>query len=274
MGNGNWKHFGKFKSLSAVPTSNQGTDVVWNKLVASGSSVAIQGGPGLNPDGSPADGPIVLAHSFARQWGDKTAYHVGANYAHQEGDTIVVSVGNSSVKRTGWANNLSYGYTFATTGGMSVATNLGVQITNSVAGRWNLFGGIDVGISGSLIGVKCMAGQEFKFGGISTIETENQKTELIDTVNTFGNKISNVLVEGEAIGAQFSTVAGKSISQITGKYDLMSVDSIELLTAASLNADAADMFLWGAVSMRIDSAAVQITSTVATMVDGGIIKIG
>jgi len=273
MGNGNWKHFGKFNSLSAIPTSSQGNDVVWNLIVASGSSVAIQGGPGLNPDGSPADGPIVLAHSFARHWGDKTAYHVGANYAEQEGDTIVVSVGNSSVKRTGWANNLSYGYTFATTGGMSVATNLGVQITNSVAGRWNLFGGIDVGISGSLIGVKCMAGQEFKFGGISTIETENQKTELIDTVNTFGNKISNVLVEGEAIGAQFSTVAGKSISQITGQYTVLSPGLIELSTATRLNAVAADMTLWGVASMKIDSLKVAITSTYSTIA-GGIIKIG
>lgn len=274
MGNGYWEHFGKFKSISAIPTSSQGTDVVWDKIVLSGSSVAIQGGPGLNPDGSPADGPITLAHSFARQWGDKTAYHVGANYAHQEGDTIVVSVGNSSVKRTGWANNLSYGYTFATTGGMSVATNLGVQITNSVAGRWNLFGGIDVGISGSLIGVKCMAGQEFKFGGISTIETENQKTALIAKQSTFANDIFDVLVNKQAIGAQFSTVAGKSISQITGEYALLSAGLIELKTATRLSAFAADMMLWGVASMTIDSAAVQITSTVATMVDGGIIKIG
>jgi hypothetical protein len=273
MGNGYWEHFGKFKSISAIPTSSQGTDVVWDKIVLSGSSVAIQGGPGLNPDGSPADGPIVLAHSFARQWGDKTAYHVGANYAHQEGDTIVVSVGNSSVKRTGWANNLSYGYTFATTGGMSVATNLGVQITNSVAGRWNLFGGIDVGISGSLIGVKCMAGQEFKFGGISTIETENQKTALIAKQNTFANDIFDVLVNKQAIGAQFSTVAGKSISQMTGNYELLSVGSIEFATATSLNAFAADMDLWGAASMKIASSKVQIISGVAT-IGGGIIKIG
>jgi hypothetical protein len=274
MGNGNWKHFGKFKSISAIPTSNSGIDVVWNGIVALGSSVTIQGGPGLNPDGSPADKPITLAHSFARQWGDKTAYHVGANYAEQEGDTIVVSVGNSSTKRTGWANNLNYGYTFATTGGMSVATNLGVQITNSVAGRWNLFGGIDVGISVYPIGVKCMAGQEYKFGGISTIETENQKTELLATRSTFEGKIARVLSNEQSIGAQFSTVAGKSISQITGEYELLSVGHVSLQTATYLNAIAMDMFLWGVASMDIDSAKVAITSTVATAIDGGIIKIG
>jgi hypothetical protein len=273
MGNGYWEHFGKFKSISAIPTSSQGTDVVWDKIVLSGSSVTIQGGPGLNPDGSPADGPITLAHSFARQWGDKTAYHVGANYAEQEGDTIVVSVGNSSTKRTGWANNLNYGYTFATTGGMSVATNLGVQITNSVAGRWNLFGGIDVGISVYPFGVKCMAGQEYKFGGISTIETENQKTELIATRTIFAGKIWNVLEGERQVGAQFSTVAGKSISQITGQYTVLSPGLIELSTATRLNAVAADMTLWGVASMKIDSLKVAITSTYSTIA-GGIIKIG
>jgi hypothetical protein len=119
-----------------------------------------------------------------------------------------------------------------------------------------------------------MAGQEFKFGGISTIETENQKTELVATRNTFASEIVNVLVNNQAIGAQFSTVAGKSISQITGEYALLSAGLIELKTATRLSAFAADMMLWGVASMTIDSAAVQITSTVATMVDGGIIKIG
>jgi hypothetical protein len=157
---------------------------------------------------------------------------------------------------------------------MSVATNLGVQITNSVAGRWNLFGGIDVGISVYPIGVKCMAGQEYKFGGISTIETENQKTELLATRSTFEGKIARVLSNEQSIGAQFSTVAGTSISQITGEYELLSVGHVSLQTATYLNAIAMDMFLWGVASMDIDSAKVAITSTVATAIDGGIIKIG
>jgi hypothetical protein len=118
-----------------------------------------------------------------------------------------------------------------------------------------------------------MAGQEYKFGGISTIETENQKTELIATRTIFAGKIWNVLEGERQVGAQFSTVAGKSISQITGQYTVLSPGLIELSTATRLNAVAADMTLWGVASMKIDSLKVAITSTYSTIA-GGIIKIG
>ena len=135
MANGRWEHFGKFKSLSTVPTSMNGMAIKPEQIVATGNTYTIQGGPGLNPDGSPADGEIKLAHSLARQWGDKIVYHVGANYADQEGDTIVVSLGNSSTKRKGWANNVHDGISFATTTGGSFATTGGFSVNTIGGGR-------------------------------------------------------------------------------------------------------------------------------------------
>ena len=178
MGNGNWKHFGKFKSISAIPTSNSGIDVVWNGIVALGSSVTIQGGPGLNPDGSPADGPITLAHSFARQWGDKTAYHVGANYAEQEGDTIVVSVGNSSTKRKGWANNFNNGITFATTTGGSFATTGGFSVNTIGGGRVQTFIGVEINCSEALT-CKIAGGGVFEVFKTEKLDSCFQETNIV-----------------------------------------------------------------------------------------------
>jgi hypothetical protein len=146
--------------------------------VASGSSVAIQGGPGLNPDGSPADGPIVLAHSFARHWGDKTAYHVGANYAEQEGDTIVVSLGNSSVKRTGWANNVNDGISFATTTGGSFATTGGFSVNTIGGGRVQTFIGIEVNCSEALT-LKIAGGGVFEVFKTEKLDSCFQETNIV-----------------------------------------------------------------------------------------------
>jgi hypothetical protein len=245
MGNGNWEHFGKFKSISAIPTSSQGNDVVWNTIVASGSSVAIQGGPGLNPDGSPADGPIVLAHSFARQWGDKTAYHVGANYAEQEGDTIVVSTGNSSTKRTGWANNLNDGISFATTTGGSFATTLGFSVNTIVGGRVQTFIGIEANFSEAFT-FKCAGGfvqEMFKTSRAQNVWLED--ISLIGTATKICTSLKETLGSCRRVSLSEQSVAGEvseqSLSQhvVTGSLtqDVASIDTkcgTKIETQASL----------------------------------------
>jgi hypothetical protein len=206
MGNGNWKHFGKFNSLSAIPTSNQGIDVVWNTIVALGSSVAIQGGPGLNPDGSPADGPITLAHSFARQWGDKTAYHVGANYAEQEGDTIVVSLGNSSTKRTGWANNVNDGISFATTTGGSFATTGGFSVNTIGGGRVQTFIGIEVNCSEAFT-FKIAGGGVYEVFKTSKIDSVLQETSIIGTLTEICTSLNETVGSCRRVSLSQQSVA-------------------------------------------------------------------
>jgi|GEM_PF-2569713 len=206
MGNGNWKHFGKFNSLSAIPTSSQGMDVVWNLIVTSGSSVAIQGGPGLNPDGSPADGPIVLAHSFARQWGDKTAYHVGANYAEQEGDTIVVSRGNSSTKRKGWANNVNDGISFATTTGGSFATTGGFSVQTIGGGRVQTMIGLDVLMSEALT-FKIVGGGFFEWFNSTKLGSYAQQTSIVGTLTEICTSVNKTVGSSRSISLSDESIS-------------------------------------------------------------------
>jgi hypothetical protein len=233
MGNGNWKHFGKFKSLSAVPTSSQGMDVVWSRIVASGSSVVIQGGPGLNADGSPADGPIVLAHSFARQWGDKTAYHVGANYAEQEGDTIVVSLGNSSTKRKGWANNVNDGISFATTTGGSFATTGGFSVNTIGGGRVQTFIGIEVNFS-EAITCKIAGGGVFEVFKTSKLGSSLEETSIVGTLTEICTSLNETVGSFRRVSLSQQSVANDVVESSVSRrvsalgelvYEAASIDT-------------------------------------------------
>jgi len=217
MGNGNWEHFGKFKSISAIPTSNQGIDVVWSTIVASGSSVAIQGGPGLNPDGSPADGPITLAHSFARQWGDKTAYHVGANYAEQEGDTIVVSLGNSSTKRKGWANNVTDGISFATTTGGSFATTGGFSVNTIGGGRVQTFIGLEVNCS-EAITCKIAGGGVFEVFKTSKLGSAGQETSIVGTLTEICTSVNETVGSFRRVSLVDDDISGSRSISSSAEY--------------------------------------------------------
>jgi len=235
MGNGNWKHFGKFKSLSAVPTSNQGIDVVWSKIVASGSSVVIQGGPGLNADGSPADGPIVLAHSFARQWGDKTAYHVGANYAEQEGDTIVVSLGNSSTKRKGWANNVNDGISFATTTGGSFATTGGFSVNTIGGGRFQTFIGLEINCSEAAT-LKIAGGGVYEWFKTSKWGSAFEETSIVGELTKICTSSNENVGSSRRVSLSEDSISGEHrianlamYLNISGSYSVAAADVQEIV---------------------------------------------
>lgn len=270
MGNGNWKHFGKFKSLSAVPTSNQGMDVVWNRIVASGSSVAIQGGPGLNPDGSPADGPITLAHSFARQWGDKTAYHVGANYAEQEGDTIVVSLGNSSTKRKGWANNVNDGISFATTTGGSFATTGGFSVNTIGGGRVQTFIGLEINCS-EAVTCKIAGGGFFEFFKSTKLGSYLQETSIVGTLTEICTSLNETVGSCRRVSLVDDDISGtRSISSSAEYHNVAGLFSL----SASVSQENVGQLDVKAVSISETVAGPR--SSVASMhsYDGALLKLG
>jgi hypothetical protein len=211
----NKQPFGSFKNRSTKPTTVDGRPIVFETLTGTNNTYTVQGGPGLDADGNPlpwpnpgwtptADQPdpppMPLGHSLARQWGDKTAYHVGSNYAEQEGDTTVVSVGNSSTKRTGWANNVQDGNTFTTqigcAGNFSTSFfTLGFQVGSKV----NVSASLDVSLT---TGCKIIANQSASFvicNNDPKYEIHNgefvcnrEKTELGEKFNTISNQINTV----------------------------------------------------------------------------------
>jgi hypothetical protein len=197
----------------------------------------------------------------------------GTNYSEQYGDSISVQEGNkSSIQSQGWSNSVMNGISFSTTLGGSFSSTGGLSIGTHLGLKTALFVGPEMSINGAL-SVKVAKGGVYTFDTVEKWDTAAQKKELVAKRETFGNKIFDVLNEKQAIGTQFSTVAGKSISQITGMYELLCAGNVDLVSAKDLSAAAANMLLWGLASMKIESAKVEIISAVAT-IGGGIIKIG
>lgn len=214
----NKQPFGSFKNRSTNVTTVNDRPIDFEHLSATNNTYTVQGGPGIDADGNPlpwpnpgwtptADQPdpppMPLGHSLARQWGDKSAFHVGSNYAEQEGDTTVVSVGNSSTKRTGWANNVQDGNTFTTqigaAGNFSTSFfTLGFQLGSKV----NVSVSLDVSLTA---GFKIIANKSASFVIHSkdpkyemhngTLVCDREKTELGDKFNTISTQINTVSAE-------------------------------------------------------------------------------
>jgi hypothetical protein len=274
----NKQPFGSFKNRSTNVTTVNDRPIDFEHLSATNNTYTVQGGPGIDANGNPlpwpnpgwtptADQPdpppMPLGHSLARQWGDKSAFHVGSNYAEQEGDTTVVSVGNSSTKRTGWANNVQDGNTFTTQinpvgGNFSTSFfTLGFQVGSKV----NVSASLDVSLT---TGFKCvlnrsatlnifpatepkytLSGKGFGVVNETAEFATKVKNVVADSLETLSNRIDTVSLtqdhvttalnhkvislqtEATAIQQNFTTMASKGV---TCTFDLAEFK----LTAASL----------------------------------------
>jgi hypothetical protein len=238
----NKQPFGSFKNRSTKPTTVDGRPIVFETLTGTNNTYTVQGGPGLDADGNPlpwpnpgwtptADQPdpppMPLGHSLARQWGDKSAYHVGSNYAEQEGDTTVVSVGNSSTKRTGWANNVQDGNTFTTqigcAGNFSTSFfTLGFQVGSKV----NVSASLDVSLT---TGFKIIANASPSF----VICNKDPKYEMHNWKFVCDREKTELTTKFNNISTQINTVSGLLNVVSTSLYNKCAV--IENTTAQLTN---------------------------------------
>jgi hypothetical protein len=217
---------------------------------------------------------MPLGHSLARQWGDKSAYHVGSNYAEQEGDTTVVSVGNSSTKRTGWANNVQDGNTFTTqinpvAGNFSTSFNtLGFQVGSKV----NVSASLDVSIT---CGFKCVLNRSATLNIFPATEPKftlsGKGFEVVDETKEFAKKVNKV------VAGKFSTItnAFETISAVQ-THIASSIDTrVALLetSAADIKAKFVTMEQKG-VSISYDCVNAKMTAAGLVSITGFTIKLG
>jgi hypothetical protein len=265
---GYWEHFVGFADRTDTdfdasnPDARGGKGEEFKKISADQRTVQGRPEPYEDDDGNSYPGTSNTA---------KIQY--GTNYSEQYGDSISVQEGNkSSIQSQGWSNSVMNGISFSTTLGGSFSSTGGLSIGTHLGLKTAFFGGLEMSVNGA-VSVKVAKGGVYTFDTVEKWDTVEQKKELVAKRETFSNKIFDVLYEKQAIGTQFSTVAGKSISQITGEYELLCAGNVDLVSAKDLSAVARNMFFWGMANFEIQSAKVKIISAVAT-IGGGIIKIG
>jgi hypothetical protein len=215
---------------------------------------------------------MPLGHSLARQWGDKSAFHVGSNYAEQEGDTTVVSVGNSSTKRTGWANNVQDGNTFTTqigAGGNFSTTFFSLAFL--AGSKVNVSASLDVSLT---TGFKCVLNRSATLNVFPATEPKytlsGKGFAKVDEKAEFASNVNEV-VSGKftTLSSQIDTVS----LDINTKATSLNTRVLSLETQAS---DIKQNFLTMAskgVTCTFDLAKFELTAPVVT-VTGVTIKIG
>jgi hypothetical protein len=283
----NKQPFGSFKNRSTNVTTVNDRPIDFEHLSATNNTYTVQGGPGIDANGNPLPWPnpgwtptldqpdpppMPLGHSLARQWGDKSAFHVGSNYAEQEGDTTVVSVGNSSTKRTGWANNVQDGNTFTTqigcAGNFSTSFfTLGFQVGSKV----NVSASIDVSLT---TGFKCVLNRSATLNIFPADEPKftlsGKGLELVDEKREFAKKVNNVVAD------RFTTLSNEidtvSLSQETKTMTLTQrVMSLET-QAADIKYNFATMANKG-VTVTYELANYKLTAA-SVSITGVSIKLG
>ena len=217
---------------------------------------------------------IQRGNARTRRWGDTEGYQVGNTYTKLEGDAVVDVVGNSSAKRTGWVNNVTFGPTFNTQIGGTVATSL-FAVTTLAGFRCNTFVGADVAINAA-VGVKVTGGGYYSFGKAGDWKTKTQETEATNQKTEIALAVKKVI--GEETGCYVTmdtTVAGMNgltclSRKVTaaGNYSVSAFGCAEILGMGSTKIKS-----FGATTLEGTIAVTLKTSGVAT-VNGLLIKLG
>ncbi len=211
-------------------------------------------------------------NSRTRRWGDTEGYQVGNTYTKLEGDAVVDVVGNSSAKRTGWVNNVTFGPTFATQIGGTFATSL-FGVNTMLGFRCGIFVGVDASINVAAA-VRVVKGANYTIGiateyGLKDQKTEALKksTEIVADVQRLIGEETSIVLSSDMIVAETNSLTCSNRKVIAAFYEVTAgVAEIEGKVTTTIKST-------GITTLEGTLAVTLKTSGVAT-VNGTLIKLG
>ena len=164
-------------------------------------------------------------NAITRRWGDTEGYQVGNTYTKLEGDAVVDVVGNSSAKRTGWVNNVTFGPTFATQIGGTFATSL-FAVNTMLGFRCSIFVGLDASINAAAA-VRVVKGANYTIGiakeyGLKDQKTEALKksTEIVADVQRLIGEETSIVLSSDMIVAETNSLTCLNRKVIAAFYEV------------------------------------------------------
>ncbi len=211
-------------------------------------------------------------NSRTRRWGDTEGYQVGNTYTKLEGDAVVDVVGNSSAKRTGWVNNVTFGPTFATQIGGTFATSL-FGVNTMLGFRCGIFVGVDASINVAAA-VRVVKGANYTIGIATEYGLKDQKTEALKKKTEIATEVQCLIGDEKSIVVSNDMICAKEHSLTCMKHTVRAGEYVVNAGAARISGLlSTEITSEGTTTLEGNAAVTLKTFGVAT-VNGTLIKLG